>query len=216
MSELRVEYAGLPDLIEYEANPKDHDLGAIWQSIRRFGFTAPLIVNDENMTLLAGHGRLHVLRQMAANGEEPPERITVDPDTGDWLVPVVRGVSLDGEDHGAYVVADNRLVELGGWDLPELSTLLTGMSDLSGTGFDGDDLDTMLGDLDGGLEFDPADGRSVRDKEVGAAGTFLQIGSYRVRLERDEYLAWERRLLEDLGNLNHSEVIAWVRDQLGL
>ena len=49
---------------------------------------------------------------------------------GDWLVPVVSGVNIESEkDALAYLVADNRLVELGGWNAPELSEIIHPFSD---------------------------------------------------------------------------------------
>jgi hypothetical protein len=43
MSETRIEYRVLDDVVEAERNPKDHDLGAVITSIRRFGFVNPAV-----------------------------------------------------------------------------------------------------------------------------------------------------------------------------
>ena len=65
--------------------------------------------------------------------------INVD-ENGDWSVPVVRGVSFKNEQEAqAYLIADNRLTELGGWNTDELVKELEKLAEdstLDGTGFD--------------------------------------------------------------------------------
>ena len=34
---IKIEYIDLDDVIEADSNPKDHDLGVIYESIKRFG-----------------------------------------------------------------------------------------------------------------------------------------------------------------------------------
>jgi len=65
-------------------------------------------------------------------------------------VPVVRGVTFNSDaELEAYLVADNHLVELGGWEEEELAALLSDLAAedealLQATGYDADDLDLML------------------------------------------------------------------------
>ena len=62
---------------------------------------------------------------------------------GSWLVPVIRGVSFKSEEEAqAYLLADNRLVELGGWNTSALIEELEKLAEestLEGTGFDDSD-----------------------------------------------------------------------------
>ena len=88
---------------------------------------------------------------------------------GEWLIPVIRGTEFESEEEAeGYLVADNRSVELGGWDETVLSQVLADFAAhdaLEGTGFDGDDLDALLRDLgmfgeppeDPGAQIDRAD-----------------------------------------------------------
>lgn len=49
----------------------------------------------------------------------------------------------------AYLLASNRLVELGGWDEGELEKVLKDLAKkdaLEGSGYDGDDLDELIAD----------------------------------------------------------------------
>jgi hypothetical protein len=88
-------------------------------SFERFGYVAPMVLNESNGRLLAGHGRLDELKMLQADGKPPPEGIRVQ--DGEWLAPVVMGVRLGAQAGKAYTIADNRMVELGGWDAATLS-----------------------------------------------------------------------------------------------
>ncbi len=121
-----------------EENPKDHDIAGIEASFQRWGFTEPVTLNEHTSKTLAGHGRLETLEQMQEAGKKPPLGIRVKGAV--WSVPVLRGVSLkDRDEVRAYLVAINRLTERGGWSLPKLSTILSGMMErrvkLEGTGY---------------------------------------------------------------------------------
>jgi hypothetical protein len=150
---LRIEYVALADLKRHPRNPKDHDLGAISRSVNRFGFTAPVIIDERTGYLAAGHGRIDTLAQLKAQGKEPPANVQLADFDGDWLVPVVRGVAFNSDaEIEAYLVADNRLTMLGGWNEPELAGLLQDLAAqdtalLEATGYDADDLDALLRDL---------------------------------------------------------------------
>jgi hypothetical protein len=105
-------------------------------------------VNEGTGYLLFGHGRVEELNRAFGAGEPPPENVTIAP-TGDWLIPVILGISLDPDTAKAYLVADNRLVELGGWNEEALANVLrtlaaTGEEALLGTGYDGDDVDRLM------------------------------------------------------------------------
>ena len=111
-------------------------------------------MNEGTGHILSGHGRTDVLRQMRAAGQEPPEGITVEDD--DWLVPVDY-VSVPENQEGAVTIALNRTVELGGWDNVKLAQLLQEIAAiddelLNATGYDGDDLDALLRELNPDFE----------------------------------------------------------------
>jgi DNA modification methylase len=105
-------------------------------SIEKFGFLSPILVDDENM-VLAGHGRLEAARLIGL------ER-----------VPVVRFTHLTLAQKRAYVLADNKLAELAGWDrdilaleLLELSELMPAEGlDVTLTGFAAAEIDGLLAD----------------------------------------------------------------------
>ena len=181
--QLSIEYVPLTTVKRWPRNPKEHDLGQIHQSMARFGFVNPLTVNEATGELLAGHGRLDTLEQRHAAGEPPPDGIQAN--NGHWMIPVVRGITLATEEAAAYTIADNRLVELGGWNDTDLAAILQDMNNLDGIGFDQDDLDEILKGLnppepveDPGPQIDRAD--ELREKWGVESGQVWEIGKHRL------------------------------------
>ena len=116
------------------------------ESIREFGFTSPILI-DEGNVILAGHLRWQAARE-----------------TGLKVVPVIVIRGLSEAKKRAYVLADNKIAELAGYDRPALAAELEELSallaeedlDLSLTGFDPAEIDSLFADLVD-AESDPAD-----------------------------------------------------------
>jgi len=90
----KVEFIEPNKLIPYERNPLKHPADQIDQivnSIKEFGFTAPILI-DENDMVLAGHGRHMASLKM-----------------GMVRVPVIRRSGLSEAQKRAYVIADNKI-----------------------------------------------------------------------------------------------------------
>ncbi len=91
-----------PELLKpYMMNARTHSerqLALIAQSIETFGFTNPIIAQEDG-TIIAGHGRWQAANQL-----------------GLTTVPVLRARHLTPDRVRAYRLADNRLAELSGWD----------------------------------------------------------------------------------------------------
>lgn len=141
----RIEFFELDELKTAKKNPKKHDLDAIAASIRRFGFKGALLRNEKTGRLVAGHGRLETLQRMR-DAEEPLPAGLQD----GWKVPVLCGLSFKNQREAeAYLVADNRLVELGGWEKDMLADILQSTAQhteaaLEGVGYTQRDIDLML------------------------------------------------------------------------
>lgn len=146
-----MEYVPLIDVKGNPRNPKDHDLGGIHASIRRWSLTGGVLLDERTGLLAAGHGRIEVLRQMEAAGGDPPDGIVADPARG-WLLPIQRGwASKDDDEAIAYVVADNRIGEIGGWDEALLAAALEPLAKadkLEGVGFDMSDVQDLVKTVD--------------------------------------------------------------------
>ena len=105
------------DLIPYSNNSRvhsDEQIDQIVASIREFGFISPILCDTEN-NIIAGHGRLMAAEKMGLE-----------------TVPVVKIEGLTEEQRRAYIIADNRLTELGGWNMDAVNIEL---ADLDAVGF---------------------------------------------------------------------------------
>lgn len=144
----RLEYVDLDAVAPAPFNAKMHDFAALEQSMERFSFTEPVIVDERTSRLVAGHGRVEQLKMLRDKGSAPPEGVQVV--SGQWRVPVVRGwSSKDDREAAAYVIASNRITEAGGWDRTALVTALDALEGaMVGVGFDQADLDDLRSRLD--------------------------------------------------------------------
>lgn len=106
----------IDELIPYENNAKIHGTEQIEQlrrSLREFGFVSPVLIDEEH-NLIAGHGRVE-----AARAEGMTE------------VPYVTVSELSEAQRRAYIIADNRLAEMGEWDAARLKFEMEELSSLS-------------------------------------------------------------------------------------
>lgn len=124
--------------IVHVANPKKHDVPGIAGSILRFGFTIPLVIDSRSNVLAAGHGRLAGVARLFSEGPArrqkdepapvwPPIGLRVRAD-GQWLIPVKRHAFVNDSERDAYLIADNRLTEAGGWDPKSLRAMMLKLS----------------------------------------------------------------------------------------
>lgn len=146
MIEHRIDYLIPGELAPAPANPKRHDLAALRRSLERFGYAEPVLLDERTGQLVAGHGRVDALIAAEAAGLAPPSGIVVA--DGRWRMPVVRGwSSANDAEAAAYLVASNRLAEIGGWDDSELVGMLLHLNDgpgLDGIGYSPDDIEALL------------------------------------------------------------------------
>lgn len=126
----------LGELKHWEKNPNQGDIGAVAGSIQANGWYGAVIVQKSTNRIIAGNHRVEAARQ-----------------SGLTHVPVLV-VDVDDEAAQRINLADNRTTRLGSDDEQMLADILTtlAMTDLGleGTGFDGDDLDALLEDLQAG------------------------------------------------------------------
>lgn len=179
MKEREVQYCSPEELIPYEKNPRDNRLAIedVVRSIEEYGFTNPILVNEEKV-ILAGHTR----REAAIlAGMERVPYIVVD--------------GLTEAQQRAYRLADNKLSELALWDedllKEELEDLLDEDYDLSLTGFSDVDLTDLLKDEDDLEDIEPEE-----PKEKKTTLPMLRFGSNSVRITQDELIMLSNRYNE--------------------
>jgi DNA modification methylase len=172
---MKIENIATNDLIPYARNAKRHDEAQVAKlagSIREFGFNNPVLIDKDN-GIVAGHGRI-----MAA------QKLGLD------KVPCIRLGHLTDTQRRAYILADNRLAEIGGgWDEEMLKVELGALADqdidLEALGF-GDDFEIDLDDKDE-AETSDADAEPQIDKaeELRAKwgvepGQLWELGEHRL------------------------------------
>jgi DNA modification methylase len=132
---LAVTYVPVDALVPYPRNARTHSknqIRKIADSIRTFGFTNPLLVENSNV-IVAGHGRWEAAKLLGLRD-----------------VPTIRLAYLTEEQIRAYIIADNRLAEKAGWDRSilaiELQHLLSidADFDITITGFEVPEVDLVI------------------------------------------------------------------------
>ena len=193
MKEREIQYCNPEELIPYEKNPRDNRaaLDAIELSIEEYGFTNPILVNEEKV-ILAGHTR----REAAIlAGLEKVPYIVID--------------GLTEAQQRAYRLADNKLSELALWDedllKEELEDLLDDDYDLSLTGFSDVDLTDLLKD-----EEDLEDIEPEEPKEKKTTLPMLRFGSNSVRITQDELIMLSNRYNEYVEEEPGEGFITWL------
>jgi hypothetical protein len=152
-----------PDALRpYPRNARTHSKKQIKQianSIERFGFTNPVLIDDDAM-IIAGHGRVLAAKLL-----------------GMAKVPTLVLSHLNAADRRAYILADNKLALNAGWDQEllahELQFLLDDDYDLELTGFSLSEIDFTI---DAASAADP-NGRDSADDLVPALGGKNQGGA---------------------------------------
>jgi DNA modification methylase len=173
MAELVITYQSPASLTPRKSNPRTHSnaqLKQVVDSIRTFGFTNPVLVDEDN-GLIAGHGRVEAAKQL-----------------GLTRVPTVCLAGMTEAQIRAYVIADNRLAENAGWDTKLLAIELQYPADLdidfgvTITGFSMPEIDVLIGGLDATpKKDDPADViPELAATAITLLGDVWQIGPHRL------------------------------------
>lgn len=165
-----VVWTPIASLRPYERNARTHSdkqLRMLAASIRRFGFTSPVLVDETGM-VLAGHGRVEAAKLLAMD-----------------TVPTLRVDRLSTAEKRAYVLADNRIAERAGWDREllrvEFEELLTQDLDfnLELTGFETAEIDLLL-DAEARDEAEDVPPVEKDDPAVTQSGDVWLLGRHRL------------------------------------
>jgi ParB-like chromosome segregation protein Spo0J len=149
---MKIESIKLDKLIPYARNSRTHSdqqVAQVAASIREFGFTNPVLIDSED-GIIAGHGRVMAARKL-----------------GLAEVPCIRLGHLTETQKKAYIIADNRLAEVGGgWDEEmlglELAELREADFDLDLVGFDAGEIEAALNPAEL-IQSDSDDGDKIQD-----------------------------------------------------
>lgn len=142
----KVERWPIDKLVPYARNARTHSdeqVAQIAASIFEWGFTNPVLVDEDGM-IIAGHGRVLAARKLLYKE-----------------VPVVVAKGWSDAQKRAYVLADNKLALNAGWDNELLHLELHDLNEadftLALTGFSDVELSGFLGPLDGDILGQPSE-----------------------------------------------------------
>ena len=162
----------IDELKPYSRNARTHSKKQIRQiadSIRRFGFTNPVLISDDG-EIIAGHGRVEAAKILGLE-----------------TVPTLKLSHLSEAERRAYVLADNKLALNAGWDQEilaiEQQALIDLDFDVTLTGFSLAEIDlTLDAARDANPSTDPAveDNLPVAGPAVSRPGDVWILGRHRL------------------------------------
>jgi ParB-like chromosome segregation protein Spo0J len=135
---LKVPVSGL---VPYGDNPRRGNIDVIIESLARHGQYRPIVVRAKTFEVLAGNHTLAAAKELG------------------WSEIAATFVDVSDDEAARIVLVDNRAADLGTYDDEVLAQLLSSLPDLDGTGFDAEDLATLLALQDPpvrGLDLDTA------------------------------------------------------------
>lgn len=152
-----VEAMPLDQVETHPENPREGDVGAIYESIEHHGFYGTILVQRSTGHILAGNHRYMAAREAGAKS-----------------LPAII-VDVDDDQARRIMLVDNRTNDLAAYNDSELrdvlETLREQTGNLLGTGYTGDDLDDLIALLEGPPDLDDLAGQD----EQGGDGTTLTL-----------------------------------------
>ena len=168
-----------PDPRNARTHPKKQ-VAQIKASIESFGFTNPVLIDEENL-IIAGHGRLLAAKEIGLRE-----------------VPTIEVAGLSSAQQRALRLADNKIALGASWDLDvlkiELGELLEMNVDLSLTGFSVGEIDVVLSQTP-----DPDDETlpDISAEPRVSIGDIWQLGDHRIGCGDSGDLAFVQAVMGD-------------------
>ena len=174
----KTEIVSLNAVQPHPRNAREGDIGAISESLRVLGQFRPIVADSASKTILVGN---HTWESARALG---------------WTEIAVTWIDVTEEQATRILLADNKTADLATYNDEDLQILLASLTEFSGTGFDGDDVDSILR----GQESTPL------PKTVKAS-----VGTFTFKVSRTEYQVWQDEL-----PLAHDEACKVIAERLRL
>jgi len=159
----------IAELAPYAKNSRTHSkkqVNQIAASIKEFGFTNPILVDDKG-GIIAGHGRILAAKQ-----------------AGMETVPTITITGLTAAQKRALVISDNKLALNAGWDTVLLSEEIGDLKDdgydISILGFEDDELADLLEDDQKTGLVDDDEVPEVQPEAITKLGDIWILGSHRL------------------------------------
>lgn len=169
MTELKVVYRKVEDLIPYARNARVHSdaqVAEIAASIKEYGWTNPILL-DGNSGIIAGHGRLMAARKLGMDE-----------------VPTIDIIGLTDTQKRALILADNKMALNASWDEDmlklELADLVGGGAEGLVTGFSQDEIDELIGTFDPTSEVEEEELPEPPQEPKSKPGDLWILGNHRL------------------------------------
>lgn len=186
----------LRDLNLWEDNPHDGDVGMLMLDIKRFGYNRTIAVWKNNIVMAGNTTFKALLSLYKLDSKTPPKNVKQEGD--EWIIEATDISFLSQDEAIAYGIADNRAHERGSDDPAKLAELLQLIAEnddkslLEATGFDGDDIDDLLYQLNPTFDpYDEWDGMPEFEQD-----TIKPYHSIKVHFEKEEDLKAFAKLVE--------------------
>ena len=157
-----------------ELNENDPEYDKIKNSIEQFGYVDPIIYNKRTNTIVGGHQRYTVLRDL---GYEEVDVSVVD---------------MDEQDEMALNVALNKVE--GEWDKDKLKDVIEQLEEdkLVFTGFDDDEIDSLMNDVNIDEFFEEEEKQPEQNNDDGesrleVATELLELVHSKLKVTSDDY-----------------------------
>ena len=178
----------IAQLREHPDNPRIGNVKAIASSLEAHGQYRPIVANSRTNRIVAGH---HTVKAAAKIG---------------WEFVEVHWIDVDDDVEKRILLADNRLSDLASYADDLLGDLLTGLPDLTGTGFDASDIPKIVDDPPPSPPREKEDPPEEKPRQV-------RLGRHRGDIDSFEYERWA--IMErDLGKAK--DIVASLRMRLDI
>lgn len=189
---MQIEQIKTDELLPYARNSRTHSSDQVAQiaaSIKEFGFTNPVLIDDDN-SIIAGHGRVMAARRLNLKD-----------------VPCIRLSHLNESQKRAYVIADNKLALNAGWDDELLALEIKDLQevdfDISLLGFEDAELEKIMAavaeEVTGLTDEDAVP--ETPEEPVTKPGDVYQLGKHRLMCGDSTSIDAVEKLMPEKANM---------------
>lgn len=210
------EKISINDITPSEYNPRiitQKDKEILKNSLTEFGLVDPIIVNLKNNTIIGGHQRYFILKELGVT-----ELFLVSQGDIGWIF-LQEELSIPSDDYEkALNISLNQ--QAGQWDYGKLYPILDNFNEINFdtdlTGFDYISPNTSTDDFfdEDTFSYDFDEGIEEEDIIIKKQTRILKIGTYSIELDLFKFNNWLRKIEFD-NDFNSMKIINEIKRRLG-
>ena len=210
------EKISIDDIIPSEYNPRiitQKDKEILKNSLTEFGLVDPIIVNLKNNTIIGGHQRYFILKELGVT-----ELFLVSQGDIGWIF-LQEELSIPSDDYEkALNISLNQ--QAGQWDYEKLYPILDNFNEINFdtdlTGFDYISPNTSTDDFfdEDTFSYDFDESIEEEDIIIKKQTRILKIGTYSIELDLFKFNNWLRKIEFD-NDFNSTKIINEIKRRLG-